>query len=64
MPRLNGTITITRRGADQTEVAYQYHAELGGKVHHSIANALGWKQPAETLKRIREMVERLGNSDE
>jgi hypothetical protein len=64
MPRMNGTILITRRGAHRTEVVYQYFVELGGRVHHSFANALGWKQPAETMKKIRQRVECQGENRE
>jgi hypothetical protein len=60
---MNGMLLITRRSAGQTEIAYQYYAELGGKIPHSIANAIGWKQPAETMRKIRKQMERQEKSD-
>jgi hypothetical protein len=64
MPRLHGTILIHRRGDRQTEIIYQYHAELGGRVPAAIVNAVGWKQPAETMRKIRRQFERPGDHDE
>jgi hypothetical protein len=63
MPRMNGMLLITRRSAGQTEIVYQYYAELGGRIPHSIANAIGWKQPAETMRKIRKQMERQEKSD-
>lgn len=64
MPRMRGEILISRRGARQTEVVYQYYAELGGRVPHAFANAVGWKQPAETMNKIRMQLERREEKDE